>query len=254
MPERSCVSHRDLFGERCGALLRKLPKLAWETVLEVYRTVLDRADVVPGMVAGIQTHGQIANFHPHIHALVTFGAFTPDGTPTAEQSETGCPLGSNEAKRSGNMRGQRAKAANTTAADSEEVVIDDEDTPYRLLDRGPDQEEAIDPDGRDVLSVSRRCNPQIHCGMHGECPNLVDVVVAVGDLLGADELPAQDSTAGGVVEAVGKSAPLFAGHIAADNRIGAIGFAGQSSQSCLARVALCGPFVVIPRHPCGHPI
>lgn len=32
-------------------LLRNLPRLAWETVLEVCRAVLDRNDVVPGMVA-----------------------------------------------------------------------------------------------------------------------------------------------------------------------------------------------------------
>lgn len=61
-------------------LLRKLPKLAWETVLEVYRAVLSRNDVVPGMVAGIQTHGQLSNWHPHIHALASYGAFTREGT------------------------------------------------------------------------------------------------------------------------------------------------------------------------------
>ena len=58
-------------------LLRKLPKLAWDTVLEVTRAVLGRDDLVPGMVAGIQTHGQIANWHPHIHALVTYGTCIP---------------------------------------------------------------------------------------------------------------------------------------------------------------------------------
>jgi hypothetical protein len=61
-------------------LLRKLPRLAWETVLEVYQAVLGRDDIVPGMVAAIQTHGQLSNWHPHIHALTTYGAFTPDGT------------------------------------------------------------------------------------------------------------------------------------------------------------------------------
>ena len=49
-------------------LLRKLPRLAWVTVLEVCRAVLDRDDAVPGMVAGIQTHGQLSQWHPHIHA------------------------------------------------------------------------------------------------------------------------------------------------------------------------------------------
>jgi len=32
------------------------------------------------MVAGIQTHGQLSEWHPHIHALTTHGEFTPDGT------------------------------------------------------------------------------------------------------------------------------------------------------------------------------
>ena len=60
-------------------LLHKLPRLAWETVLEICRAVLERDDVVPGMAAAIQTHGQLANLHPHIHALTTYGAFTPEG-------------------------------------------------------------------------------------------------------------------------------------------------------------------------------
>ena len=36
-------------------------------------------DVVPGMVSGIHTHGELLHWHPHIHALVTCGAFTPEG-------------------------------------------------------------------------------------------------------------------------------------------------------------------------------
>ena len=41
--------------------------------------MLKRDDVVPGMVAGIQTFGELIHFHPHIHAIATDGAFTPDG-------------------------------------------------------------------------------------------------------------------------------------------------------------------------------
>jgi hypothetical protein len=61
-------------------LLGELPRLAWQTVLEVYRAVLDRRDVVPGMVASIHTFGQVLHFHPHLHALASDGAFQPDGT------------------------------------------------------------------------------------------------------------------------------------------------------------------------------
>ncbi len=46
--------------------------------MEVYRQVLGRSDVKPGMVAGIQTFGELIHFHPHIHVIATDGGFTPD--------------------------------------------------------------------------------------------------------------------------------------------------------------------------------
>jgi hypothetical protein len=60
-------------------LLGELARLAWESILEVYRHQLGRSDVLPGMIGGIQTFGELIHFHPHIHAIVTDGAFTPDG-------------------------------------------------------------------------------------------------------------------------------------------------------------------------------
>ena len=62
------------------SLLGGLARTAWLAVAEVYRQVLGRGNVTPGMVAGIQTFGQLIHYHPHIHAVVTDGAFTPDGT------------------------------------------------------------------------------------------------------------------------------------------------------------------------------
>ena len=41
--------------------------------------LLGREDVVPGMVAAIQTHGELLHWHPHLHMLLTCGAFTPEG-------------------------------------------------------------------------------------------------------------------------------------------------------------------------------
>ena len=38
-----------------------------------------RDDVVPGMVAAIQTFGELLHWHPHVHVLLTCGAFTPEG-------------------------------------------------------------------------------------------------------------------------------------------------------------------------------
>ena len=61
-------------------LLGRFAVAAWESVIEVYRQVLQLDDVVPGMIAGIQTFGELVHFHPHIHAIATDGAFRPDGT------------------------------------------------------------------------------------------------------------------------------------------------------------------------------
>ncbi len=70
-------------------LLGDLARLAWQTILEVYREVLGRGDagpgsivpgdIVPGAAAAIQTFGQLIHWHPHVHALVIDGAFTPGG-------------------------------------------------------------------------------------------------------------------------------------------------------------------------------
>ncbi|MHC4083537.1 MAG: IS91 family transposase [Planctomycetota bacterium] len=61
-------------------LLGRLPRLAWQAVRDVYGAVLDNPDVVPGMVAAIHTFGELVHWHPHVHALVTDGAFAPNGT------------------------------------------------------------------------------------------------------------------------------------------------------------------------------
>ena len=61
-------------------LLGELPRVAWQTVLDVYRAVLDRRDVTPGMIGAIHTFGELLHFHPHLHALVTDGVFARDGS------------------------------------------------------------------------------------------------------------------------------------------------------------------------------
>ncbi|MBN4074068.1 transposase zinc-binding domain-containing protein [bacterium AH-315-E10] len=61
-------------------LLNELPKLAWTIVRDVYRSILERDDLSPGMISTIQTFGELAHFHPHLHSIVTDVAFTPDGS------------------------------------------------------------------------------------------------------------------------------------------------------------------------------
>ena len=62
--------HRDL--------LQRLPALAWQTVREVYQALLG-PNATPGGIIAIQTFGSLIHFHPHLHGLITDGAFTPEG-------------------------------------------------------------------------------------------------------------------------------------------------------------------------------
>ena len=61
-------------------LLGKLCLCAWETILEVYQTLFDDPDVIPGMIGGIQSFGELIHHHSHVHAIVTDGVSTEDGT------------------------------------------------------------------------------------------------------------------------------------------------------------------------------
>jgi hypothetical protein len=63
------------------SLLGELARAAWESVVEVYRRVLQREDVTPGMVAGIQTFGELIHQLSGLHR-----AGFPGGThPTHSQ-------------------------------------------------------------------------------------------------------------------------------------------------------------------------
>jgi len=75
-------------------LLGQLAYLASETILETYREMAGGNDALPGMIAGIQTFGELLHFHPHIHALMTDGVFLPDGTFRQLPHENG--TGSNQ--------------------------------------------------------------------------------------------------------------------------------------------------------------
>lgn len=63
------------------ALERKaaVSSCAWTSIKAEVQRLPGRDDVVPGMIAAIQTHGQLLHWHPHIHILLTCGAFTPQG-------------------------------------------------------------------------------------------------------------------------------------------------------------------------------
>jgi hypothetical protein len=70
---------RGLF-ERERALLGLLARSAYEAVRKTVASALERKDAVPGFVGAIQTFGAFGpNFHPHVHAIVTEGAWSGGG-------------------------------------------------------------------------------------------------------------------------------------------------------------------------------
>ena len=62
------------------ALLGDLCRVAARTVISFIRATVGEGDLSVGIVASIQTHGSLANWHPHLHLLVTDGGFQADGT------------------------------------------------------------------------------------------------------------------------------------------------------------------------------
>jgi len=60
-------------------LLGKLCTCAWTCIKAEVQRLLGCDDVVPGMIAAIQTHGELLHYNPHVHVLLACGAFTPQG-------------------------------------------------------------------------------------------------------------------------------------------------------------------------------
>ncbi len=60
-------------------LLGKLSQCAYQSLKEFFREPLNKKEAVPGVVISIQTFGDLVNFHPHLHCLVTDGCFMPNG-------------------------------------------------------------------------------------------------------------------------------------------------------------------------------
>ncbi|MBC2594639.1 transposase [Ruficoccus amylovorans] len=57
------------------SLFTDLSQIAWRCLRDYIRLRLGTPDGQPGMVIAIQTFGDYLNFHPHLHILVTDGAF-----------------------------------------------------------------------------------------------------------------------------------------------------------------------------------
>jgi len=57
-----------------------LARVAARTVTAAVRATTGEADLHVGLVACLQTHGSLANWHPHLHLVVTDAGLRPDGT------------------------------------------------------------------------------------------------------------------------------------------------------------------------------
>ena len=68
-----------LFFRYDRSLLGELVHAAWEVVNEIYSEEIAFGEATSTMIAGIQTFGDLINWHPHIHALVPEGVFLPSG-------------------------------------------------------------------------------------------------------------------------------------------------------------------------------
>jgi hypothetical protein len=62
------------------ALLADLSRIAAHTITAFVRAATGERNLSVGIVASIQTHGSLTNWHPHLHLLVPDGGFRPDGT------------------------------------------------------------------------------------------------------------------------------------------------------------------------------
>jgi len=79
-----CLYRRRLLGE--------IARGAARTVTAAIRTLTGERELAAGIVACLQSHGSRANWHPHLHLLVTDGGVRPDGpfVSTARSSRGRC--------------------------------------------------------------------------------------------------------------------------------------------------------------------
>ncbi len=62
------------------ALLGDLARVVAHIVTAAVRALTQELTLAVGIVGCFQTHGSLANWHPHIHMIVTDGGFRPDRT------------------------------------------------------------------------------------------------------------------------------------------------------------------------------
>ena len=57
-----------------------MSRVACRTLLAYLRAALGECDADPGAIVCLQSFGALVHWHPHLHVLMTDGAFRRDGT------------------------------------------------------------------------------------------------------------------------------------------------------------------------------
>src|SRR5437867_6600970 len=60
-------------------LLGKLSQCAYASIKAFFQAAVKKPQAVPGVIVAIQTFGDLVNFHPHLHAIVSEGLFAANG-------------------------------------------------------------------------------------------------------------------------------------------------------------------------------
>jgi transposase-like protein len=60
--------------------LTRLARLAYETIRDLLQAAAGTSTAVPGAVACLQSAGNLLDWHPHVHLLVSWGLFRQDGS------------------------------------------------------------------------------------------------------------------------------------------------------------------------------
>ena len=68
-----------VYFKRDHRLLGRLSRISAGVVFKAFQAETGDTGLFPGMVAAVQTFGDLINWHPHVHAIVTEGVFTDSG-------------------------------------------------------------------------------------------------------------------------------------------------------------------------------
>jgi hypothetical protein len=60
--------------------LTRLARLAYETIKDLLQAAAGTRTTVPGPVACLQSAGNLLDWHPHVHLLLSWGLFGRDGS------------------------------------------------------------------------------------------------------------------------------------------------------------------------------